>query len=140
MAINTRRSKIYPCLPEYFNAEGRGMYSYLTGSASWFVLTMVTQSFGVRGKYGDLLIAPKLSREQFKDTSVIGIDRVFADRNLRINFHNPKKLSAARYKIIKENLNSHNLALKETQAILIARKIILNLPSHSLNTINIILG
>jgi len=38
MAVNTGRSKIYPCLPEYFDAEGRGMYSYLTGSASWFLL------------------------------------------------------------------------------------------------------
>jgi cellobiose phosphorylase len=37
MAINTSRSKIYPCLPEYFNSQGRGMYSYLTGSASWFL-------------------------------------------------------------------------------------------------------
>jgi cellobiose phosphorylase len=42
MSVNTPVSKIYPCLPEYFNAEGRGMYSYLTGSASWFLLTMRT--------------------------------------------------------------------------------------------------
>lgn len=40
MAINTPVSKIYPCLPEYFNSEGRGMYSYLTGSASWFILAL----------------------------------------------------------------------------------------------------
>src|SRR3989338_9445216 len=43
MSKDTQRSKIYPCLPEYFNLEGRGMYSYLTGSASWFVLTLLTQ-------------------------------------------------------------------------------------------------
>ncbi len=40
MAVNTGQSKIYPCLPEYFDSQGRGMYSYLTGSASWFMLTM----------------------------------------------------------------------------------------------------
>ncbi|MCM8795825.1 MAG: cellobiose phosphorylase, partial [Candidatus Omnitrophica bacterium] len=40
MSINTARSKIYPCLPEYFNAEGKGMYAYLTGSASWFLFTL----------------------------------------------------------------------------------------------------
>ncbi|MBN2831042.1 MAG: cellobiose phosphorylase [Candidatus Omnitrophica bacterium] len=38
LSVNSPKSKIYPCLTEYFNAEGRGMYSYLTGSASWFVL------------------------------------------------------------------------------------------------------
>ncbi|OQB13389.1 MAG: hypothetical protein BWY16_00239 [Candidatus Omnitrophica bacterium ADurb.Bin205] len=37
LAFNSQVSKIYPCLPEYFNSEGRGMYSYLTGSASWFL-------------------------------------------------------------------------------------------------------
>ena len=41
MAMDTSKSKIYPCLPEYFDAEGRGMYSYLTGSASWFILTLL---------------------------------------------------------------------------------------------------
>ncbi|MCX5706349.1 MAG: cellobiose phosphorylase [Candidatus Omnitrophica bacterium] len=40
LAINSAQSKIYPCLPEYFNSQGRGMYSYLTGSASWFILTV----------------------------------------------------------------------------------------------------
>jgi len=44
LSINTEVSKIYPCLPEYFNLEGRGMYSYLTGSASWFVLAMFKYS------------------------------------------------------------------------------------------------
>ena len=37
LSADSKRSKIYPSLPEYFNSEGRGMYSYLTGSASWFL-------------------------------------------------------------------------------------------------------
>ncbi len=40
MSMDTEKCRIYPCLPEYFNLEGRGMYAYLTGSASWFILTM----------------------------------------------------------------------------------------------------
>ena len=31
------------------------MYPYLTGAASWYMLTMVTEVFGVSGEYGDLL-------------------------------------------------------------------------------------
>jgi len=65
LAANTEKSKIYPCLPEYFNSEGRGMYSYLTGSASWYVLTLLTETFGVKGKDGDLFIEPKFSAAQF---------------------------------------------------------------------------
>jgi hypothetical protein len=41
LSMDIGRSKIYPCLPEYFDLEGRGMYSYLTGSASWFILTVL---------------------------------------------------------------------------------------------------
>ncbi|MNC59801.1 hypothetical protein D3C75_1096340 [compost metagenome] len=37
-------SRIYPGIPEYINEQGRGMYTYLTGSASWLLLTMVTDA------------------------------------------------------------------------------------------------
>jgi len=140
MAIDTAKAKIYPCLPEYFNLEGRGMYSYLTGSASWFVLTVVTEVFGVKGKNGDLFIEPKLCAEQFKHSSNISINRIFAGRNLNINFSNPKRLGYGRYKIIKASLNAQNLILKESPYIVINRRTILELPSNKLNTLNIVLG
>jgi cellobiose phosphorylase len=140
MAIDTEKSKIYPCLPEYFNLEGKGMYSYLTGSASWFVLTMLTQVFGVRGDNGNLLIEPKLCLEQFRNSSTISINRTFAGKNLVIIFFNPKKLEYGRYRIIKAILNSRDLALKEPQRIVISRKSILKLPSNKVNSLKIILG
>ncbi len=31
-------SRIYPGIPEYFGIDGRGMYPYLTGAASWLLL------------------------------------------------------------------------------------------------------
>jgi cellobiose phosphorylase len=140
MALDTQKSKIYPCLPEYFNLEGRGMYSYLTGSASWFVLTLVRLSFGIRGKDGDLLIEPKLSAEQFKSSSAISITRTFAGRNFKINFLNPKKFPYGKYKIAKGSLNSQNLSIENPQCVVIPRKTILKISKNKLNTINIVLG
>jgi cellobiose phosphorylase len=134
------RSKIYPCLPEYFDAEGRGMYSYLTGSASWFVLTLITQVFGIKGRAGDLLIEPKLSLEQFKYSRTISVNRTFAERNFQINFSNPKKLSYGKYRITKATLNKKKLPLLESASILISRKVILNLPQKSMHKIDIALG
>ncbi|MCD4685888.1 MAG: cellobiose phosphorylase, partial [Anaerolineae bacterium] len=52
-------SRIYPGIPEYINARGRGMYTYLTGSASWLLLTLTTEVFGVKGDLGDLALEPK---------------------------------------------------------------------------------
>ncbi|MCK9603083.1 MAG: cellobiose phosphorylase [Candidatus Omnitrophica bacterium] len=140
MAMNTQMSKIYPCLPEYFDLEGRGMYSYLTGSASWFVLTLLAQVFGVRGQDGDLLIEPKLCAEQFKKTATITLRRTFAGRNLEIVFVNPKKLGYPGYKIVKAALNSFGLALINPHLVVIPRKIIKRLSSEKANNLRIILG
>ena len=57
-ALNFETSRIYPGIPEYFRADGRGVYHYLTGAASWYMLTMVTEAFGVHGKAGDLVLYP----------------------------------------------------------------------------------
>ncbi|MBO5712045.1 MAG: cellobiose phosphorylase, partial [Acholeplasmatales bacterium] len=45
---NFNVSKCYPSIPEYFDPKGRGMYPYLTGSASWLLLTMIDQVFGIK--------------------------------------------------------------------------------------------
>ena len=140
MATDTVRSKIYPCLPEYFNSEGRGMYSYLTGSASWFILTAVTQAFGVRGLNGDLLIEPKLSAEQFKHAASIAVNRSFAGKRIEVIFSNPKKLKAGKYGIIEATLDSYPLPVEEYNFLVISRKNILALSAYKTHKIEIILG
>ena len=71
------KSRIYPGLPEYFSNTGRGMYHYLTGSASWLMMTMVTEVFGVKGDFGALKLAPKFVREQLDDKLQAGIRLLF---------------------------------------------------------------
>ena len=137
LAIDTKNSKIYPCLPEYFNSEGRGMYSYLTGSASWFILAYATQAFGVRGENGNLLIEPKLTAEQFKGNSTISMSRIFAGSRIKVNISNPKKLDYGKYEILKVSLNSKFLPLVNPGRILINRNAI---QKSNLNTINVVLG
>lgn len=140
MAIDSMRAKIFPCLPEYFNLEGRGMYCYLTGSASWFILTLLTQVFGIRGEHGNLVIEPKLCREQFKYKKDIGVCASFAERRLRITFSNHKGLQWGRYRIVKAVLNSQSLPIDAPRRIFIARSTILKLPKDRINEINLVLG
>lgn len=139
MAMNTKMSKIYPGLCEYFNLQGQGMYPYLTGSASWFVLTLVSELFGLKGKDGNLIIEPKLYTGQFRN-KVISIQRNFAGKRLEVNFSFSKKTSSTRLRILKATLNSIPLSLKEPYRIELDRNTVINLPSHKLNIFNIILG
>lgn len=74
---NFDTSRIYPGIPEYFSDKGRGMYHYLTGSASWMMMTMVTQVFGVKGDYGNLYLEPKLVAEQLDLEGKLGIRLFF---------------------------------------------------------------
>jgi cellobiose phosphorylase len=99
MACDGERSKIYPGIPEYFDFEGRGMYHYLTGSASWLVLTQLTQAFGVRGRYGDLMLAPQLVKEEFDRKGLAAVTCQFAGRRLTIEYANPRKKEAGSYAI-----------------------------------------
>ena len=83
-AMDFPTSKIYPGIPEYFRADGRGMYHYLTGAASWYMLTVITQAFGVHGEGGDLVIEPKLVREQFDGAGEAAIDFSFAGKQFHV--------------------------------------------------------
>ncbi|MFA5090738.1 MAG: cellobiose phosphorylase [Candidatus Omnitrophota bacterium] len=110
MALDTQKSRIYPCLPEYFNAEGQGMYSYLTGSASWFMLTLLTQVFGIRGEYGDLIIEPKLTAEQLNSSNRLSTTASFAQRPIKVEFFNPRRKDFGRYRICKVSINGKTVA------------------------------
>ncbi len=88
-ALHFETSRIFPGIPEYFNGEGRGLYHYLTGAASWYMLTMITEVYGVRGENGDLAICPKLVREQFDETGRASLVLPFAGKNFRIVIANP---------------------------------------------------
>jgi cellobiose phosphorylase len=39
--VKSNTNTTYPQLPEYFNNQGQGLYPYLTGSASWYVHTLL---------------------------------------------------------------------------------------------------
>src|SRR5690606_2463400 len=98
-SMDFETSRMYPGIPEYFSERGRGMYTYLTGSASWYLLTLVTQAFGVRGVRGDLQLAPKLVADQFDAAGNATVTTLFAGRKLEVIYRNPKRLEAGLYSV-----------------------------------------
>jgi len=111
-------SHIYPGIPEYINARGRGMYTYLTGSASWYILTLVSEGFGVRGILGDLMLDPKLVIEQFDSEYEIHLEIYFADRKLVIIYHNQALLDYGDYRISSVSLDNKRIDFSGLPVIL----------------------
>ena len=110
-AMDFQTSKIYPGIPEYFNGEGRGMYHYLTGAASWYMLTVITQAFGVRGEGGDLVIEPKLVREQFDGNGEAAIDFSFAGKQFRAVIVNPAGKDFGEYRAARTVLSREAISV-----------------------------
>ncbi len=142
MAENFTRSRIYPGIPEYFDSLGQGMYHYLTGSASWLVLTQLTQSFGVRGREGDLLLAPQLVREQFDQQGKAAVHCTFAEQRIKVTYFNSKRKDFSEYSIRNVKINGQAVATKviSDRAVLLARSLIASqrqgFPVHILVELN----
>lgn len=114
-----KRSKIYPGIPEYIDARGRGMYHYLTGAASWLLVTVITKMYGVKGELGDLVFAPQLLKEQFDENQEAGLTLQFAGKSFQIVYHNPTKLSPSKYRVISVSLDGQQYErTKNTTCIL----------------------
>ncbi len=126
MAMNTEKSRIFPGLPEYFNGSGRGLYCYLTGSASWYVYTLLTQVFGVRGEAGDLLIHPQLVPAQFDRKGQASVEFFFAGSRVKVRFINAKKRAPSDWKIglVKSGGHTVPLVRRTDREVLISRSFI----------------
>lgn len=66
------------------------MYHYLTGAASWYMMTMMTEVFGVHGEAGDMVIRPKLLKEQFDENKTASIRMFLPEKSLLSAFKTGK--------------------------------------------------
>ena len=100
------------------------MYHYLTGAASWYMLTLVTEVFGIRGEYGDLVICPRLVREQFGKRGTASVELSFAGKQFRVTFANLTGGDFGEYRLGKAYLSRsdaarmHRLELTDGKAVL----------------------
>jgi cellobiose phosphorylase len=113
------KSKIYPGIPEYIGDNGRGLYHYLTGSASWLLLTVLTEMFGVKGDLGDLKFDPKLIKEQFDENQEAAAHFVFADRKLKVLYTNKMEKEFGEYGIGNITINGNAYERKNESKVVL---------------------
>ncbi len=154
---NFEVSRIYPSVPEYVNERGRGMYTYLTGSASWLIYTVVTQMYGCSTLYGDLRLEPKLKTEQFEDgkatikflynQQAIKVTYILEENRLKDLEDNTKEISSQfEVRSIKNHsLKESHIALldvayrNEGNGVVIAKESLLSLHKDDILSIEVVL-
>lgn len=139
-AMDFKKSVMYPGLPEYFDNDGRGLYAYLTGAASWYMLTVITQVFGVKGNNGNLEITPALLAEQFGEKKKAVLRMEFAGRKLEICIENPQMKEYGEYHIQKASCEAATVLSQTQTSVLFAKKEIEALPSDKTHQILITVG
>lgn len=138
LSANFEVSRMYPGIPEYISEEGRGMYTYLTGSASWLLLTMVTEVFGVKGKLGDLLLQPKLVKEQFDAQNSASIKTLFAGRELKVVYTASGSTEYGEYQIHSAKLNGAEVMLQRvSEGAVVARRLLTALPEGEVHLLEV---
>lgn len=114
-SMDFETSRIYPGIPEYFGKDGRGLYHYLTGAASWYMLTVITQMFGVHGEAGGLAIRPQLLLKQFDAENKAAISLKFMGITWEIAIENPNRLEVGSYVVGKAYLDGASRVVDAAQ-------------------------
>jgi cellobiose phosphorylase len=133
------RCRMYPGIPEYVNQRGRGMYPYLTGSASWYLLTLITEAFGIKGRMGDLTIEPKLVQKQFDFTGKASITTKFCGKKLEITYKNILRKNFGEYRIISAYLDGTPIEFSPSK-IIVPQDVIERIDQNKLHHIEVELG
>ena len=138
-AMNFESSYMYPGLPEYFDSDGRGLYAYLTGAASWYMLTMITEAFGVRGEIGNLVIAPALMAEQFDKEGNAALYLEFAGKKFEVHISNPDKKEYGEYQIVQAYCDEKEIEKRADGSACMKKETIEQLSSDETHNITIVL-
>ena len=117
------------------------MYPWLTGSASWYLLTLLVEVFGVRGDLGDLVLAPKLAAAQFDDRGQAAVRTQFAGRNIEVVYDNPQGLDWGAYAIRRVVIDGVELLVtREGNGVRISREHITDLDPATMHRLVVELG
>ena len=114
------------------------MYPYLTGSASWYLLTMLTEVLGIKGRLGDLVLEPKLMPEQFDVDGRASVLTLFAGRKLQFTYHNPSHLPWRAYTIAGIRLGGEEVSYaRQGRAAILPRGTITALAAERVHTLEV---
>lgn len=129
--MDFEKSTMYPGVPEYFDNDGHGLYAYLTGAASWYMLTMITEVFGVKGRCGNLTIAPALMPEQYDKDGKASLTFEFSDRTFEILIVNKEKKTVKEVQVKTAVCDNVPMEFDKAGAAVLSKQTIQKLPKET---------
>ena len=104
-----------------------------------YMLTVITEMFGVKGYFGNLMLAPKLVPEQFDKAGKAKLTLFFAGKKLQITYQKKEPLKADYSKISGIKLDGTVLPLSSEEKAEIDRSVIEELSDGEVHDISVTL-
>lgn len=136
-SMDFEKSHIYPGIPEYFGRNGRGLYHYLTGAASWYMMTVVNQMFGIRGCLRELLVESKLLAEQFDEDGFASLTFRFQGMGWHAIFENSERKDYGQYHITRVCLDDKQVLTQESGSVVLKRELLAKLDTNITHKISV---
>ena len=135
---NREKAKIFPGIPSYFDNQNKGAYAYLTGSSSWYLLTLITEVFGIKGVYGALHLEPKLSLDYFNKDDLAQISTNFCGKKIEVTYKNSGRLNFEDYEIRQILINKENHPINFERVSKKSHKLNANLTNHKIKSFTLV--
>lgn len=101
------------------------------------MMTMVTQIFGFRGEWGDLVLEPKILLRQFDESGNYSAQFPFRGQTYAVVYQNPQKKEYGDYRITEVWLDGQRYAGETNTGICIPFAVLEGKENH---TLRIVLG
>jgi hypothetical protein len=102
---------------------------------------MLTQVFGIKGSLGDLMLEPKLVRQQFNADGRASAVTLFAGRRLRVVYQNPRGLDYGQYRIEELRVDGRPTELRRLRkAVVLPRELIAGLADGAVHRLEVTLA
>jgi cellobiose phosphorylase len=96
---------------------------------------------GIKGRLGDLVLEPKLMPEQFDASARASALTLFADRKLKVTYHNPDRLPWGAHTIAGIRLGGAEVSYeRQGRAAILPRRVITALAAEEVHALEVFLG
>lgn len=120
LSTNTS-AEIYPCIPEYFNLENKGLYPYLTGSASWLIRSLISEAWGLKFSSGKITISPKIVKDNFRFSKRISLTVNIKGKLITLLYKNLGRKDYPYYRIIKTRIGKELINKPQSKEIVFSK-------------------
>lgn len=138
-ALDFRKSRIYPGIPDVFRQDGRGYLDYHFCAANAYAKAVISSVYGINEQVGGIRITPRPTDNDLDKNGEASVDYCYNGRTISVEYKNPRHKKFGDYRIKKVMVNDKTINV-ENESVLIEKKQLESFSDNEKVKISIVLG